>query len=80
MVKFLVHEEKQLERDSANLPGIYFVLGWFLTLNVKTLLDTSSMIAKIFAAWEKLVMIFHIDRSMLYLCLLNKPLTIIRLE
>ena len=64
MAKFLVPEEKPLERDSVNRPGIYFVLGWFLTLNVKTLLDTSSMIAKIFAAWEKLVMIFHIDRSM----------------
>ena len=64
MVKFLVHEEKPLEIDFVNLPGIYFVLGWFLTLDVKTLQDTSNMIVRIFAAWEKLVMIFHIVKTM----------------
>ena len=64
MAKFLVHEEKPLERDSVNRPGTYSVQGSFLTLNVKTLQDTSNMIAKIYAAWEKRVMIFHIDRSM----------------
>ena len=55
MAKFLVHEEKPLERDSVNRPGTYSVQGSFLTLNVKTLQDTSNMIAKIYAAWEKRV-------------------------
>ena len=59
MVKFLVHEEKPLEINSVRRPGICSIQGSFLTLNVTTLQDTSNMIVKIFAAWEKLVMIFH---------------------